>query len=181
MQFPKTVRSERKYAGRILDLIVDDIEFPDGSKGTREVILHPGSTVIVPMTADGSIILVHQYRHPLRAVITELPAGKLDPNENPAACAARELAEETGFVAQNLEQLTSIYSSPGICNEVLHVFLATGLTPTAKGQSLDEGEQGLTYSSVPMDEALSMIDRGEIKDAKSICGILLAARRMSTH
>jgi ADP-ribose pyrophosphatase len=178
MPIPRTIRSERKFAGHVIDLVVDEIEYPDGSRGTREVIIHPGSTVVVPIMADGSVVLVHQYRHPLRAVITELPAGKLDPNEDAAIGAARELAEETGLIATQIEKLTSIYSTPGFCDEVLHVFLATGLTPSRSGQSLDEGEHDLTYSSVPLDEAITMIERGDIKDAKSICGILLAERRL---
>jgi ADP-ribose pyrophosphatase len=178
MEIPKTIRSDCAFAGRVVDVVVDEIEFANGTRAMREVIRHRGSAVVVPVLPDGSIVLVQQYRHPFRTTVTELPAGKLEQDEDPALCAARELSEETGFVAQHLEHLTSIYPTPGFCNEIIHLFLATELSATGNGQTLDEGEHGLTYAVVPMDEALAMIDRGDIKDAKSICGILLASRRL---
>ncbi len=179
MQPPRILRSERRYAGRVFDLVIDDIEYPSGRIGIREVARHPGGAVVVPLQDDGSVILIRQYRHPVNAYVIELPAGKLEPGEDPAHCAARELSEETGFAAETLTRLTSIYTTPGFCSEILHLYLARGLRPTGRGQQLEEGEQTLTLLPTPLDEALAMIGRGEIVDGKSICGLFLAVRALS--
>ena len=177
MQNPKVLRSEKKYSGKIFDLIVDEIEYPSGNRSIREVASHPGGGVVVPLLDDGSVILVKQFRYPIQRSIYELPAGKLNPGEDPAVCARRELEEETGYSTSSLVKLTAIYSTPGFCNEVLHIYLATGLKKTAGGQQLEEGESSLTIEVVPFDRALAMIDRGEIVDGKTICGLLMVASR----
>ncbi len=178
MQLLKTVRSERKYDGKIIDLVVDVVEYPSGRQTIREVVKHPGGAVIVPLLEDGTVLLVRQYRHPLASVITELPAGKLDQGEDPLNCARRELREETGYTADQLMHLSSIHTTPGVCDEILHIYLATGLTPAGSGQQLDEGEEGLSFLSLPLAEAIQMVESGAITDAKTICGLLLTARHL---
>jgi ADP-ribose pyrophosphatase len=172
----RVVEKKRLYKGKVFNLIVDQIEYPNGRRATREVAEHPGGAVVLAMFPDERIILVRQFRHPLGDFLYELPAGKLDPNEDPAICAARELEEETGYKAKNWKKLTAIYTSPGFCTERLHIFLATDLSRSVAGQRLEEGEQSLTVEVVPLSEAIEMIEREEIVDGKTICGILIAER-----
>jgi len=169
----KTLKSEKRYSGTVFNLIVDEVEYISGTRGLREVAEHPGGAVVVPLLDDGTVLLVHQYRYPLKKELFELPAGKLDPGEDPQVCAARELEEETGYTAGSLKKLTAIYTSPGFCSEQLHIFLATGLKKSSRGQQLEEGESDLTIRQLPFDEALNMIEQGDIVDGKTICGILL--------
>jgi ADP-ribose pyrophosphatase len=129
----KLLSRELLYTGRVIDLLVDRVEYPSGRSGVREIARHPGGAVTVPLLDDGRVILVSQLRYPLGKRVTELPAGKLAPGEDPLAAAKRELAEETGYSAGSLEHLVTIYTSPGFCDEVLHVYLARGLTPVAGG------------------------------------------------
>jgi ADP-ribose pyrophosphatase len=172
----KVVKNERLYNGKVFNLLVDQIEYSSGSRAIREVAEHPGGAVALPMFPDNRIILVRQFRYPMGKFLYELPAGKLDAGEDPAVCAARELAEETGYTAKNLKKLTAIYTSPGFCTEQLHIFLATELSRSGRGQRLEEGERSLTVESFPLSEAIQMIEREEIVDAKTICGILLGER-----
>jgi len=179
MQPPKTLTSECRYAGRVFDLVVEEIEYPSGNRSVREIARHPGGAVIVPLLNDGSVILVRQYRYPFHQYVVELPAGKLEAGEDPRHCAERELEEETGYGAASFTRLTAIYTTPGFCSEVLHIYLAQGLRPGKLGQRLEEGEQTLTLMTVPLPEALAMIERGEIVDAKTISGLFLASRRLA--
>lgn len=172
----RVLRSEKKYAGKIIDLIVDEIEYPSGNRSVREVASHPGGAVVVPILPGNDVILVRQFRYPIEEFIYELPAGKLNPGEDPAACARRELQEETGYAAGQLQLLTTIYTTPGFCNERLHIFLATDLRPSERGQQLEEGEASLTLEIVSLRRSMEMIERREIVDGKTICGILLAQR-----
>jgi ADP-ribose pyrophosphatase len=174
----KILRSERRYTGKVFNLVVHEVEYESGRRSVREVAEHPGGAVCVPVLSDGSIVLVNQFRFPIGRFIYELPAGKLDPGEDPQHCASRELQEETGYVASSFRKLASIYTTPGFCNEVLHLFLATDLSPSVDGQRLEEGELTLRVEGVSMAKALEMIDRGDIMDGKSICGILMAQRFM---
>jgi ADP-ribose pyrophosphatase len=169
----KTLKSEKRYSGTVFNLIVDEVEYISGNRGVREVAEHPGGAVVVPLLDDGTILLVHQYRYPLKKELLELPAGKLDPGEDPQVCAARELEEETGYTAGSLKKLTAIYTTPGFCNEQLHIFLATGLKKSSHGQQLEEGESDLTIRQLPFEEAVKMVEQGDIVDGKTICGILL--------
>lgn len=172
----KVLKSEKIYSGKIFDLIVDEILYPSGNKSVREVAAHPGGAVVVPVLGNNDIILVKQYRYPIRQFVYELPAGKLNPGEDPAACACRELEEETGYQAARWKKLTAIYTTPGFCNEQLHLYLATDLSKSERGQQLEEGEASLTVENIPLRRVIEMIEKGEIVDGKTICGILLAER-----
>jgi ADP-ribose pyrophosphatase len=178
---PKTIKTERLFQGHIFDLIIEEVEEASGIVRKREVINHPGGGVVVPLLDNGDVILVRQYRYPHKKFILELPAGKLEPNEDPLACAKRELLEETGYTAEKYEKLTAMLTTPGFCNEVLHIYLATGLKKSEQGQSLDEGEQTLSVEHIPMATVIKMIELGEITDSKTIVGILLTERRLNSQ
>ena len=180
MPLPKTIKSEILYHGRIIDLIIEDIEDTPGSVRRCEIVSHPGGSVIVPLLDNGDVILVRQYRYPHKKFILELPAGKLEPNEDPLVAAKRELQEETGYIADNYEKLTAMFTTPGFCSEVLHIYLATGLKISKHGQNLDEGEQSLTIEYIPFPKVIEMIVHGEIGDSKTIAGILLAERKLKS-
>ena len=172
------LRKEKKYHGKIIDLTVDLLQYPSGNQSIREVIEHPGGAVVLCVFDNEEILLVKQYRHPFGKEVIELPAGKLDPHEDPLVCAKRELREETGYAANEWMKLTSIYTTPGFCNEVLHIFLAQGLSPHELGQALEEGEATIQLMQIPIREAIAMIEREEIVDGKTIAGIMLGARKL---
>ncbi len=155
MAIPKTLKSELRFHGRVFDLIVEEIEYPSGRTSVREIAMHNGGSVVVPLMDNGSILFVRQYRHPLKQYILELPAGKLEPNEDPLACAVRELQEETGYEASSIEKLTDICTTPGFCSEILHIYLAAGLHRSPKGQALEEGEATLTLEPYSLAEAVA--------------------------
>ncbi|HTY38270.1 MAG TPA: NUDIX hydrolase [Bacteroidota bacterium] len=178
MNHIKTLKSERRYNGKVFSLIVDEVEYLSGRHGVREVAEHPGGAVVVPLLDDGSVLLVRQYRYPVKTELLELPAGKLDPGEDPRVCAARELEEETGYIAGSIRKLTSIFTTPGFCSEQLHIYLATQLTKSPLGQRLEEGELDLVVRQVPLNEIVAMIGRGEIVDGKTICGIMLTDHQL---
>jgi ADP-ribose pyrophosphatase len=117
----------------------------------------------------------------LQGYTLEIPAGKLNPGEDPAVAAGRELEEETGWTAGRLEKLTSLLTTPGFCDEVLHIYLATDLTPCPGGHRREEGELGMTIHAIGLGEALDLVERGEIRDSKTIVGLFLAERRLTSH
>ena len=160
------------YKGRIVDLRLETVTLPNRVTVTLEMIRHPGAAAIVPVHEDGSVTLVHQYRHAADGYIWEIPAGKLDADEDPVWCAARELQEEVGLKAGELVRLGMILTAPGFCDERIHLFLARQLTATA--QQLDEDEV-LSVSRIPLPQALDMIRSGAIQDAKTIAGLHHAA------
>lgn len=167
----KLLSSKMVFEGRIINLRVDTVTFPNGRTGQREVVEYAGAVAIVPVNEKGELLLVRQYRYAVGKTLLEIPAGKLEPGEDPETSAGRELLEETGCEAQELTKLISFYSTPGFTTEELHLFMATGLT--AKEQSLDEDEF-IDVVPVPFPQALKMIWTGEICDAKSVAGILAA-------
>ena len=171
---PVVLGSEEIYKGRIFEVALDTVR--EGAKTyTREVVRHGGGASVVPVFADRTVALVRQYRHPTVRYLLELPAGKLEADERPETCAARELEEELGVVAGRLEQLSEFFTTPGFCAEKLWVFLATELTESA--QKLEDDEI-VEVVRLPFARALEMISSREIEDAKTIIGLLLAAARL---
>ncbi len=162
------------YRGKVFNIIVDELEyFESGNNTIREVVEHPGGAVVLGVLPDKRIILIKQYRYPIDKFIYELPAGKLDPAEDPKVCAIRELEEETGYRAGKIELLTYIYTSPGFCSEKLYIYLAEELQK--EKQNLEEGEV-LSVEYKTIDEAVDMVLKGEIVDAKSIAGIMIGEK-----
>ncbi|MCI6159000.1 MAG: NUDIX hydrolase [Selenomonadaceae bacterium] len=170
----KKIKSEKIFDGTLLHVRRDTALLPDGKQATREWIVHPGASAVLPLLPNGEIILVRQYRYPVECVTLEIPAGKLDaPDEDPLDCAKRELAEETGYHAAHIERMTTIATTVGFSNEKIHIYLAEGLTPGR--QSLDPDEF-IHVVRVPLDEACAMVRDGRIIDAKSMVAILMAAQ-----
>lgn len=170
------IAGKRLYSGHILHLEVDRVRLAGGGEAVREVARHPGAAVVVPVLDDGRVLLVRQFRYAAGETLLELPAGKRDGDEEPAACAARELAEETGLCAATLEYLTGFFTAPGFTDEFIHCFVACGLTP-ATGVVKGADEELLELLPVTLNEARRLIDRGEIRDAKTMIGLLLYAAR----
>jgi ADP-ribose pyrophosphatase len=160
------------HKGRIFDVCLEQITLPNGASITLEIVRHPGAAAIVAVDANDEVTLVNQFRHAAGGFIWELPAGTLNPGEAPDACARRELREEAGLDARDWTPLGSILTTPGFCNERIHLFLARGLSQG--DQQLDHDEI-LSVRRFPFAQALQMIRDGEIQDAKSIAGLHLAA------
>ena len=158
------------FQGKVFDVKVDEIEYNgSGNKSFRQVALHPGGAVVLPLKSDGKIILVSQYRYPHNEVLLELPAGKLEKGEDPLNCATRELTEETGYSSKKISKLGKIYTTPGFCDEILHIYLAEDLIPGDHAR--EEGEEGMEVVELTLEEAEEKIRNGKIVDAKTICGI----------
>jgi len=171
---PEFIDSKKVFSGRVFDVTVDTVREADRTY-IREVVHHPGSAVILPAFDDDTVGFVRQYRHPAVKYLLELPAGTLNDRERPEAGAARELEEELGMVAGRLEKLAEFFVSPGFCEEKMWIYLATDLVPTA--QKLEDDEL-IEIVRLPIERALQMISDGEIEDAKTIIGLLLAAPRL---
>lgn len=172
-ELPQLLDTETVFDGRVVKLSVDTLQ--DGELTyEREVVHHSGSAVIVPLHDDGTVVLVRQYRHPVGRYLLEVPAGTLSENEQPEAGAARELEEELGLVASRLEKLAEFFVSPGFLQEKMWLYLATELSEGK--QNLDDDEV-LDIVRLPISQALEMISSGEIQDAKTIVGLMLAAPR----
>jgi ADP-ribose pyrophosphatase len=164
--------SEIVFRGKVFNVKVDEIQYDSGNKGRREIVIHPGGAVVVPLKNDGKIIMVNQFRYPFQKNILELPAGKLDVGEDPYVCAARELEEETGYKTNSLEKLGAIYTTPGFCSEILHIYIAKNLIPGKHNR--EEGEHGMEVVELALNEIEKKIKNGDITDGKTICGIYLA-------
>ncbi|MBX3296193.1 MAG: NUDIX hydrolase [Acidobacteria bacterium] len=173
---PRAFSSKTIYTGKVFDIRIDRVREGD-VEYDRDIVVHGGSAVILPVFADGTAALVRQYRHAAGETLLELAAGTLESGEDPLEGARRELEEEIGVRAETIEKLTEFFVSPGFLTEKMHVFLATGLTEV--GQKLEEDEI-LTIERHSFPALLEMVDRGDIRDAKSIVGILLAAPRFRT-
>ncbi len=168
----KKLSSEEIFDGVAIHLYRDEILLPNGNKGVREVIRHPGAVCVLPVTEDGNVIFVNQFRYALNKVTLEVPAGKLEPNEDPLEAGLRELSEETGLSAEKVDYLGALYTTPALIDEVIHMYLARGLS---KGeQHLDEDEFVNTLE-MPLEKAIEMVMNGEIKDSKTQT-ILLKAK-----
>ena len=173
--------SEREiHAGRVVRLTESVFTTPDGGQMTRDVVHHRGAVAVVAVDGD-EVVLLRQYRTPVESELLEIPAGTRDVGgEDPAGTARRELAEEAGLACESLEELGTFFNSPGFCDELSHVFLATGLSPVPRRPDGAE-EEWMTVERVGLQEAEAMIDRGEIRDAKTIIGVLLALRRLGAR
>jgi ADP-ribose pyrophosphatase len=174
VEAPEVLGTEEVYHGSVIDVSVYTVREREVTY-KREVVHHPGGASVVAVFDDGTIALVRQYRHPTLRYVLELPAGRLAPPERPEECAARELEEEIGVRAGHLEKLAEFFTTPGFCEEKLWVYLATDLTETQ--QNL-EGDEMLEIVRVTFSRAFEMISDGEIEDAKTIIGLLMAAERL---
>jgi len=163
------------YRGTVVRLTIEEVTLPNGHVTLLEIVRHPSASAIAALDEHGAITLLRQYRHAVGGYLWEVPAGKLDPGESPALCAARELAEEAGLVATRMEPVGSIVTCPGFCDEVIHLFVATELrkVPTA----LEANEVIDTVRSVPLAQAMEMVRSGEIRDAKTIAALVQASVR----
>ena len=171
----KTISSEMIYEGKILNLRRDLVEVKDGGTSYREIIEHSGGVAVAAVTDDNQMILVRQYRKAAEQDILEIPAGRREDQEDPLVAAMRELREETGYTARKFSHLTSFYATIGYCTEVIHVYLATGLTP---GETDFDEHEAIEMETYPIDELKQMIFDGEIVDGKTITAILLAAEKL---
>lgn len=164
------------YAGRVVELSIDDVRLPNGNVCSLETIRHPGASAVVPVDREGRVWLVRQYRWATGGFLLEVPAGKLDHGEAPEVCARREVEEETGLRAGEIAPLGWIWTTPGFSDERIWLWLATGLEPARQDLQPDEV---LTVEPVPLDEAVAMALDGRIVDAKSVCALARAARQLS--
>lgn len=162
------------FNGRLLQVQVEAHRLPDGRSAELEVVHHPGGAAVLPVLADGCIVLLHQFRPVVGDWIIELPAGRLEPDEPPELCATRELVEEAGFRTARLEKLGSTWSTPGFCDEVIHLYVAHDLSPVPAHPEADEFIEVLMLS---LAEALAMVVDGRIRDAKTQLALLLYAQR----
>lgn len=162
------------YKGRVVDFGLETATMPDGRTVELEIVRHPGAAAVVPLHDDGSVTLVYQYRHAGGGMHYEIPAGVLDPGEGPEQCARRELAEEVQLGAQTLRLLSAIHTTPGFTDERIHVYLATGLHPVP---GAPEDDEYIEVRRMPLPDALALIADGQLTDAKTICGLLMAAQR----
>ena len=156
------------YTGKVVTLNVDTVQLPNGMTVDLETIRHPGASAVVPIKDDGTVVMIRQFRHAAGGFIYEIPAGKLDPGEDPLNCAARELEEEVGYRASSFELLSSIFTAPGFADEVIHVYKATGLT---KGRQQLDRDEVLEIVEMPLEQAIKRIQDGTIRDGKTIVGL----------
>lgn len=172
----KKLSSEKIFDGVLLHVFKDEVELPNGNKSTREWIKHPGASAIIPLLPDNQIILVRQYRYPVAQVTLEIPAGKLDkPDEDPIECAHRELSEETGYSAGKLWKLTTIATTVGFTNEVIHIYAAADLH---SGRQHTDDDEFINVVKMPLADAVKLVESGKIIDSKSIIAILMLARQV---
>ncbi len=159
------------YKGRVVTLNVETVTLPNDHVTDLEVVRHPGAAAVVPLKDDGTVVLIRQFRHAAGGFIYEIPAGKLNPGEDPRDCATRELEEEIGYKPGRLDRLSSIFTAPGFTDEVIHVYLGTGLT---KGRQRLDHDEVLEICEMPLDRAVGLIHDGTIRDAKTIVGLQTA-------
>src|ERR1700726_1511760 len=172
----KILRSEIIYKGRVFGVRRDEVLEPGGVRAVREVITHPGSVVVLPVLPDGRIILVRQYRYATRQFLWELVAGRMDPGENPRQAAVRELIEETGYRAKRFRVFLDVFPTPGFLEERMYILLAEGLTP---GEAEPEEDEKITVKAFTPPRLDNMIRKGELRDAKSIAGLLYYFRYLA--
>lgn len=167
----KTIATSNIYQGNIISVSKITVELPNGKIATRDLITHPGASVVIPISDNNELYMVRQYRKPIERITLELPAGKLDSNEDPRLCAIRELKEETGLISNDIKHVISIHTTPGFTDEVLHMYVATKLMQEAPCADEDEF---ISSEKIPIEKLVKMVFEHEITDAKSIIGILIA-------
>jgi ADP-ribose pyrophosphatase len=170
----RILEHRRIYEGRILALDVDEVLEPEGVRAVREVVRQRGSVAALPVLDDGRIVLVRQYRYAVDERVWEIPAGRIDPGETPEAGARRELEEEVGYAAGAMDPLILFYTTPGFCDERMHVYRASGLRPVPARPEEDERIETALFT---LDEARAMISRGEIREGKTLVALLLEVER----
>ena len=171
------IGSRRLYSGRIINVDMDQVRFPNGARSELEMVRHPGAAAVVPflsdpMGDDPQILLLRQYRYAAEGYLYEIPAGRLDEGEEPIECARRELKEETGCTAERVEPLLAMYTTPGFTDERIHLFMASGLT---QGNSGRESDEFIEVETVLLSRALRMVEAGEIPDGKTALALLFVA------
>jgi len=166
----KTLSSQLVYDGHAVRLRVDTVRMSSGRETTREIVEHSDCVAIVAIDANGNVLLVNQFRKPVEKELLEIPAGGIDPGEDPVTAVRREMQEETGYLPQKVERLGGFYSAPGYCTEYLHLYLATDLTPS---QLYAEDTESIKLVRVPISQIPALITSGSICDAKSIAGLLI--------
>lgn len=164
----KFVKVLQEAAGKYIKFRQDEVILSNGNKTVRDVVVHPGAVAIAAINENNEVIMVKQYRYPIGQICYELPAGKLEPGEDPLQTAKRELEEETGFQAKEWEKLTAFYTAPGFTNEVIHLFLARGLK---ESQAHPDPDEIIEYESIHINSLRRKVDTGEVKDAKSMIGL----------
>jgi len=172
--------ARRVYSGRVLNLDVDLVRYPDGSESELEMVRHPGAAAVVPFLdelsqPDPKVVLIHQFRHAADEFIWEIPAGRLDPGESPEGCARRELAEEAGFEAGQLQSLTTVYATPGFTDERIHLFLAGELK---EGRAHRETDEFLEVHHLAWSRVMDMVQCGDIRDCKTLVALMFVDRFM---
>lgn len=167
----KTIHTKKIFDGNIISLQVDDVELPNGETSKREIVKHPGAVAIIPVTPDGKIIFVKQYRKPLEKTLLEIPAGKIEPNEAKEITAIRELEEETGFTTKQLNYVTSFYTSPGFADELMHLYYTDSLEELDEKVAGDDDEF-IELVTLSIDEAEDYMNEQHIQDAKTAYALL---------
>ncbi len=175
MSVEPTVASRTVYRGRVATLRVDEVRMPSGRIERREIVEHPGAAAIVAVTDEQEVVLVRQHRKAVESVLLEIPAGTLDPGETALTCAHRELAEETGLAADVMLPLLTFVPSPGLLTEEITIFVARGLRPV--GRHVQAEEEGLEVIRVPLDQIPPLVSRGEVRDSKTLIGLMLLTWR----
>jgi len=168
----KLLASKRIYEGRLVNLRQDAVVLSSGRETVREVVEHPNCVAIVAINSEDNVVMVRQFRKPVEGVLLEIPAGVIEPDEEPQQCALRELEEETGYMAGKMERIGGFYSSPGYSTEFLHLFLATDLQ---RGSTRPDEDEIIEVVSIPWEQIPGLIVAGEVCDAKSIVGLFTVA------
>ena len=176
--FEKHLKTKRVYQGNAVDFCVSEVRLPNGRTATREYLDHPGAVGIVPFIDRETIVMVRQYRYPVRKVTLEIPAGKLSKGENPLFCARRELKEETGYSGGKLEPLLSYWPTPAFANEILHLFIARQIKP---GTSSPDDDEFIDKTVISLRDALKLLYRGKIKDSKTVIALLACQSMGLSH
>lgn len=172
------LKSRYVYRGKIVSVRVDEVETAN-KRYIKEVVEHPGAVAIIPILDDGRIIMIKQYRHAAKRELIEVPAGTIEDKEKPEECAYRELVEETGYTAGEIFKIAEFYPAPGYSEEIIHLFIARKLVKGEAKPEMDEEIGGIM--AVSLNEAVTMVGRGEIRDAKTICALYYLLQNVKHH